>query len=438
MRATGITFFVVMATVMALSAVQTASADWTQQDKVTATGATAGDHFGSSVSISGGYAVVGAYELNGSDSGSAYIYERNGTAWSQQAKLTVSAAAGIQFGYSVSIGGDYAIVGARGDNSWTGSAYIFKRDGITWTQQAKLTASDAATDDWFGHSVSINGDYAVVGANYADNGGDRFGSAYVFKRDGITWTQQGKLTASDAAIGNLFGESVSISGDNIVVGANHDAGTAKIGSAYIFEKPVSGGWVDMTQTAKLTASDAADGDLFGTSVSIDGDHVIVGAYGNDDGGSSTGSAYIFEKPVSGWADTTEAAKLTASDATAGDWFGLSVSISGDSAVVGAHGSDASGSWSGSAYAFEKPVSGGWANMTETAKLIASDAAAYDTFGYSVAIDNKCAIVGATGDNSGGGSAYIFIPEPATLVMLTLGSLVVLRRRRFDSDHHRRK
>jgi hypothetical protein len=154
-----------------------------------------------------------------------------------QFKLTASdAAAGDYFGRSVSVSGDTAVIGAWGDDDRRGAAYIFTRNGSTWAQQAKLTASDAAAGDHFGQSVSVSGDTAVVAADWDDDAGSNSGSAYVFKRSGSTWTQQAKLTASDAAAGDEFGVSVSVSGDTAVVGAssNDDAGSAS-GSAYVFD-----------------------------------------------------------------------------------------------------------------------------------------------------------------------------------------------------------
>jgi len=386
--------------------------------KITASDAVASDQFGTSVSISGDTAIVGAPgdDDAGAQSGSAYIFVRSGATWTQEAKLTASdAAADDVFGWSVSISGDTAIVSAIFDDdggSSSGSAYVFVKPGGGWvdsTQTAKLTASDAAANDRFGESVSISGDTIIVGAVQDDDGGSESGSAYVFVKPGGGWadsTQTAKLTASDAAAGDSFGQSVSISGDTAIVGA---FGVGPFtGSAYVFVKP-GGGWADSTQTAKLTASDAAPSDSFSQSVSISGDTAIVGAQGDDDGGSASGSAYLFVKPGGGWVDSTQTAKLTASDAAVLDQFGTSVSISGDTAIVGAGDDDDGGSESGSAYVFVKP-GGGWADSTQTAKLTASDAAPGDLFGRAVSISGGIAIVGATENDDDGlssGSAYLF-------------------------------
>ena len=324
-----------------------------RETKITADDAAAGDMFGISVSISGDYAVIGAHgnDDDGGESGSAYIFTRDGDDWNQQAKLTADdGAAADVFGFSVSIDGDYAVIGAYIDHNQagsTGSAYIFIRDGEDWTQQAKLTANDAAADDYFGHSASISGDYAVIGAYLDDDDGGSSGSSYIFFREGGRWTQQAKLTADDAAAGDSFGNSVSISGDYAVIGGkgNDDDGGSS-GSAYIFTRDGN----EWTQQAKLTANDAAERDQFGISVSISGDYAVIGAYTDDDDGGSSGSAYIFTRDGNEW---TQQAKLTANDAAANDNFGNFVSISGDYAVIGACLDDDDGGESGSAYIFTR-------------------------------------------------------------------------------------
>jgi hypothetical protein len=324
-----------------LAALWPAQANWLERQKLLASDGNATDVFGYSVSISGDYAIVGAYGDDGYK-GSAYIFRWDGTNWSQQAKLTASdGAAWDLFGCSVSISGDYAIVGAYGDNGYKGSAYIFKRDGTSWSQQAKLLASDGAANDYFGVSVSISGDYAIVGAYYDDGKG----SAYIFKRDGASWSQQAKKTASDGVASDYFGYSVSISGDYAIVGAYGDEDNGNLsGSAYIFKRDGTS-W---SQQAKMTASDGAAGDNFGYSVSISGDYAIVGAYLDDDKGADSGSAYIFKRDGTSW---SQQAKLLAADGNASDNFGWSVSISGDLAIVGAHQYYSGGT--GKAYIFRR-------------------------------------------------------------------------------------
>ncbi|NRD20719.1 hypothetical protein HNV08_11725 [Winogradskyella eckloniae] len=389
--------------------------NWNEIIKATASDAATEGRFGYSVAIDGNYAIVGAY-LNddaGSNSGSAYIFMRSGNTWTEQAKLTASdAAANDFFGFSVAIAGDYAIVGAYGNDAAgpsSGSAYIFVRSGNSWAEQAKLTASDAAANDFFGFSVAIEGDYAVIGVHQNDDAGPESGSTYIFVRSGNSWTEQTKLTASDAALGDYFGYSVAIDGNYVIVSArlNDDAGSSS-GSAYIFVRS-GNSWTEQT---KLTASDAALGDYFGYSVAIDGNYAIVGAGFNDDAGSNSGSAYIFMRSGNSWA---EQIKLTASDAASLDNFGYSVAIAGDYAIVGASGNDDAGSGSGSAYIFMRSGN----SWTEQSKLTASDAAASDSFGFSVAIAGDSVIVGAFGNDDAGsrsGSAYFFEKEPPAIVL----------------------
>ncbi len=327
-----------------------------------------------------------------------------GTVWLEKDKLLASdGTAGDLFGSSVSISGDYAIVGAKSDDdhgSYSGSAYIFKFDGATWVQQQKLHALDSTNGDYFGQSVSISGDYAIIGALFDDDNGNESGSAYIFNFDGTNWVQQQKLIASDGVADDCFGYSVSINGDHAIVGArdDDDNGTNS-GSAYIFKFDGTN-WI---QQAKLLASEGTMYDMFGNSVSISGNHAIVGAYADDVNGNESGSAYTFRFDGTNW---NEQQKLLPSDCAAGDYFGYSVSISNDLAIVGAHWNDDKGSDSGSAYVFKFDGT----DWIQQQKLLASDGAAGNGFGYSVSISSDLAIIGAAGDDdngSGSGSAYIF-------------------------------
>ena len=395
-----------------------------ERKKLLAGDGAAYDKFGYSVSISGDTAIVGAWgnDDNGDNSGSAYIFSRDhGGAdnWGQVKKLLAGdGAAWDYFGNSVSISGDTAIVGARFDDDNgvpSGSAYIFSRDqggADNWGEVQKLIASDRWYHDYFGYSVSISGDTAIVGAWGNDDNGDNSGSAYIFSRDqggADNWGELKKLTASDAAANDQFGRSVSISGDTAIVGApwDDDNGTES-GSAYIFSRD-QGGADNWGEVKKLIAGDGADGDCFGESVSISGDTAIVGAYMDDDNGTESGSAYIFSRDHGGADNWGQVKKLIAGDGAAYDYFGYSVSISGDTAIVGAYGDDDNGSGSGSAYIFSRDH-GGADNWGQVKKLIAGDGAAGDLFGYSVSISGDTAIVGAYLDDDNGdlsGSAYMY-------------------------------
>jgi hypothetical protein len=383
--------------------------------ELVASDAAGGDNFGYSVAVSGDTAVIGAYgdDDGGIDAGVAYIFVRSGGSgrpgWTQQVKLTASDAADSDgFGSSVAIAGDTALVGAYHDDQAAGgdagAVYVFVRSGGVWTEQTKLMASDATTAGYFGRSVAIVGDTAVIGADGDDDAGSSSGSAYVFVRSGEVWSQQAKLIASDAARGDRFGASVAVSGDTAVIGAYFDSHAAGdyAGSAYVFVR--SGGvW---SQQAKLTASDAAADDWFGVSVAISGDTAMIGAYFDDhSGGSNAGAAYVFVRSGGLW---SQQAKLIASDAAAGDCFGRSVAVFDDTAVIGADWDDlAGGADAGSAYVFAR--SGGvW---SQQAKLTASDAAASDYFGNSVAVSGDTVVIGAwSADHAGGtdaGLAYTF-------------------------------
>ena len=385
---------------------------WSQEAKLTASDGVASDGFGESACIDGGYAIVGArldYHAGGIDSGSAYIFGPNETDpnWNEQAKLTASdASARDRFGISVSVDGNYAIVGAyydddNGTNS--GSAYIFAPNSIdpNWDEQAKLTASDGNVWDLFGKSILISGDYAIIGAPGDGPRGFDFGAAYIFKREGTSWSQQVKLVASDANAYDEFGYSVSIDGNYAIVGTLYnddpnDASGIDCGSAYIFT-PNGVDPNNWDEQVKLMAGDADREDYFGRSVSISGDYAIVGADGDDADvdGVSVGCAYIFKRSdVANDPNWYEQVKLTASDGTAGDEFGYSVSIDGNYAIVGAHHDGNDGGESGSVYIFKRSDIVSDPNWYEQAKLTASDAGQWDRFGYSVSIDGNYVVVGA--------------------------------------------
>lgn len=348
---------------------------WTQVQKLVASDRAAGDLFGIAVSIDGDYAVVGSIfddeDANGGDTksaaGSAYIFKNISGTWTQVSKIVASdRAEGDEFGSTVSISGDYVIVGAAGSDPLgsgsttiadAGSAYIFKNNAGTWSQVSILVATDRAMGDNFGRKVGISGDYAIVGtiresedasgANTKPNAG----SAYIFKNTSGTWSQMQKIVASDRSNDDQFGCSVAISGDYAVIGAfaeDEDASGGDFnnyaGSAYTFKRDGSS-W---TQQQKLVPSDRDEEDQFGWSVAISGDYIIVGANkeGHDVSGGSylynSGSAYAFKREGNSW---TQQQKLVASDRTDMDDFGNSVAISGAYSIVGARyqESDASGS-----------------------------------------------------------------------------------------------
>src|SRR6056300_1483506 len=355
------------------------------ENKITASDAAAADTFGTSVAVGCGKIVVGAYgdDDNGSGSGSAYIFDLDGT---QLTKITASdGAASDQFGTSVAVGCGRIVVGAIYDDdngSSSGSVYIYNLDG---TNETKITASDAAAGDEFGYSVAVGNGRIVVGARQNNTSQ---GSAYIFDLDG---NQLAEITVSDGATNDWFGYSVAVGCGRIVIGAYRDDDNGSLsGSAYIFD-------LDGTQLTKITASDGAADDRFGTSVAVGNGIIVVGASEDNDNGTNSGSAYIYDL------DGTQLTKITASDGAAYDRFGQSVAVGCGRIVVGAYADDDLGSDSGSAYIFDL-------DGTQLAKITASDGAANDQFGWSVAVDSGRIVVGTPDDADNGsssGSAYIY-------------------------------
>jgi hypothetical protein len=368
------------------------------------------DFFGFSVALSGDTAVIGATkvddDIRGVDMGAAYVFTRSGNSWHQQAKLTADdGAAKDEFGGKVALSVDTAVIGAifqddKGDNS--GSAYVFTRSGTTWSQQVKLTAADGAEGDAFGQSIALSGDTVLIGAPHDDDKGNDAGSVYVFTRSGTTWSQQVKLTAADGAAGDVFGISIAFSGDTIVIGADlNDEKALNAGAVYVFTRSGSS-W---SQQAKLTAADGAETDIFGVRVALSGDTILISARRDDDDvmGIDAGSAYVFTRTGTTW---QQQVKLTASDGAADDRFGRSVALVGDTAVIGAMFQDDKGDNSGSAYMFTRSGN----SWHQQVKLTAADGAEGDVFGWSVALSADIAVIAAARNDDKGhesGSVYVF-------------------------------
>ncbi len=458
---------------------------WSQQAYLKAANAESGDNFGTSVAISGNTMVVGTVGedsnettiTNGSSAsaddsaagaGAAYVFVRSGNTWTLQAYLKASnAEAQDFFGTSVAISGDTIVVGvpdeasnettitngssASADNSapGAGAAYVFVRSGTSWSQQAYLKAPNAEAGDNFGISVAISGDTLVVGAEAeasnqtsitngatasSDNLASGAGAAYVFTRSGSSWSQQAYLKAPNAEADDLFGHSVAISGDTIVVGANtessnqttitngstasSDNSASEAGAVYVFVR--SG--TSWSQQAYLKAPNAEVGDNFGGSVAISGDTIVVGADGEDspqttitngstasadNSAAGAGAAYVFVRSGSSW---SQQAYLKAPNTNAGDNLGYSVAISGDTIVVSAHqeessqttitngstaSSDNSASEAGAAYVFVRSGT----NWSQQAYLKAPNANTDAVFGRSVAISGDTIVVGANEEDS---------------------------------------
>jgi hypothetical protein len=326
---------------------------WTKQAKLVGNDTGPGDLLGKVVGVSSNTVVLGAVgdTPNGTDSGAVYVFVRSEGIWAQEAKLTASdGGAGDQFGWSAAISGDTIIIGAPKDTPTgtdSGSAYVFIRENGTWTEQAKLTGSTQTLNSMFGWSVAIDGDTAAVGA-LGDS--SNTGAAYVFTRTSGVWTEQAKLTASDAAINHNFGRSVALSKETLAVGApGHNAKGANTGAAYAFLRDDDGTW---TQQAKLTASDGSTTDNFGWSVSVSGDTVVAGAFGDAAKGLDAGSVYVYTRTGTSWA---EQANLTATGAAVEHKLGTSVSLSGNDLVAGAPGDFQKGTNTGAAHVFTAQI-----------------------------------------------------------------------------------
>jgi FG-GAP repeat len=321
--------------------------NWTQQTKLFPSESGENDSFGDAVSLDGETALIGApYDDDyGHNSGSVYVFTKNGDTWAQEAKLLPNdLVGGATFGCSVSLCGDTALIGATNEmnNSLIpGAAYVFIRNGTSWSQQAKLSASDGLDSDYFGFSVSLDGNTAIIGAFGNDDYGLNSGSAYIFRRINNTWVEEQKLVPQDSGDDDYFGWSVAIENDTALIGARSDQQNGlDSGSAYVFTRTGS----TWTQQAKLLASDGNIGDEFSWSVALDKNIALISANHYD---HWSGSVYLFTRSGTTW---TQKAKLLASDGAEMDDFGMSISLDGDTAFIGAHGDDDN---LGSVYVFKK-------------------------------------------------------------------------------------
>ena len=425
--------------------------DFAQQAYLKANNADTNDFLGQSVALSGDTLAVGAPGQD-SNAGAVYVFIRNGSGWSQQAYLKASnAAANDQFGYSVALAGDTLVVGAiyedgdagstaqtpNDNQSDAGAAYVFTRTGSSWTQQAYLKATNAGVDDYFGNSLAISEseDTLVVGA-YGEDGDASStvgapntnaayaGAVYVFFNDGSGWNQQAYLKASNAEAADWFGFSVAVSGvsgDTLAVGAPGESGDAAstdvspnnnaagAGAAYVFTRS---GTV-WSQQAYLKASNALAGDDLGRSIALDVDTLVVGADGEDTNATNSGAAYVFFNN-SGW---SEQGFLKASNPGAGDYFGYSVTVTGDTLAVGASDEDGDASSTanspndlatdaGAAYVFTRSL-GVWSQLYYVKAEYAADAG--DNFGVSVSFSSGGTLaVGAYGED---GNAFSLETSP---------------------------
>ncbi|OPZ11885.1 MAG: putative Ig domain protein [Alphaproteobacteria bacterium ADurb.BinA280] len=378
------------------------------QVKLAAGDGTRDDYFGAAVAADLSTVLVGVpYDVTGFDlePGAVYAYVRDSNgAWSEQAKLLSSDGQPFDaFGYAIDVQGDVAVIGTPFADASRGATYVFARSGSAWSQVAKLLASDGTNNDYFGSAVAISGNTIAIGA-YGDN--TNRGSVYVFTGSGATWTQQQRLSASDASSGDNLGISVDIDADSIIAGANLDdlvVNNDSRGSAYVFVRAGSS-W---SQQSKLTLSSAANGDQFGSSVSLRGDTALVGApFANPSGLDNAGVVAVFNRISGAWLQHQQ---MTAPTPTLGASFGVMVSMRSGHALVGAQ-SEAVAGMSSRGAAYELVLqNGAWAVANQ---LLATDGVEADFFGSAVALSEEFAVVGAqfadVGSNPDQGAAYAFV------------------------------
>ena len=365
--------------------------------------------FGVSVDIKGDTAVIGATggKVGEEVVGAAYVFTQNEPPfWNQHTKLVAADRNGSdQLGFAVALGENEVIAGAPRHNAGglsSGAAYIFEqREDASWVESAKLSDGETASEDQFGVSVAISGNFAISGAQQDDDIAPNAGAAYVFERSGTLWLQRMKLTANDAKAGDLFGNAVAMDDTTVLVGAPgvDDAGP-EAGAAYVFVQ-VGDEWI---QQARLIADDLEIFDRFGSAVAVHADTAIVGAPGKDEVGAGSGAAYVFVRSGNAW---TQQAKLTHQGAVPGDLFGFAVGVYEDNALIGAYRSDAAGPDSGAVYLFTR----NGRTWTQDLLLIPNDIAIGDEFGYSISLTKGAAIIGAPKEDrhlDDMGAAYVFV------------------------------
>lgn len=459
---------------------------WLQESYLKAVNLDTNDFFGYSVAVSGNTMVVGTYTEDSSQTsitngqgassdnsatfaGAVYVFRLVDGSWTQEAYIKApNAESGDSFGISVAIDNDTLVVGAMSEDSGqsnitngssassdnnavnAGAAYVFRRTGTTWAQEAYLKSSNAQSGDSFGISVGISGDTIVVGAyledsnqtfinngmpGSGDNSSVNSGAAYIFKRTGTTWIEEAYLKSSNSEAGDNFGSSVAIHGNTVVVGSkledssenyisngalsSTDNSFSGAGAAYVFSRH-GAVW---TQEAYLKASNADVGDNFGSSVAIEGDTIVVGSKlegsnqtfvtngavsSLDNTANDAGSVFVFRRSGGIW---IQEAYLKAPNLDAGDNFGMAVAISRDTIVVGANkegssqssitngtsGSvDNSAPNSGSIYVFKRIGT----NWIQEAYIKTSNSGSNDNLGFSIAIDGDLVIAGANLEDSG--------------------------------------
>ena len=385
---------------IALLAIQSAFAQI--ETELIPTSRQAREFFGASVSIDGDYALAGMPfdgDSRGEDVGSVYVFKADGGTWSQQAKLNASdATAGDFFGIDVAIEGDLAVISAAGDDDLgdrSGAAYIFRFNGARWIQEAKLRARDGSSGDQFGSAVAISGNRVLIGAYTENANGDNAGAAYVFRYTGSVWVQEAKLTASDGEANQFYGLVLAISGDRAIVGAGGSFFTRRVGAAYVY-RLIGASW---GEEVKLEASNGANSDGFGDTVAIDGERILVGADGK-------AAAYVFNYNGSEWVEDDI---IIGSSTRGRDRFGSAVALDGDIAIVAAVSDDEQANAAGAVYVFQR-FNEEW---IQRHLIRASNAMEEFYFGNDISVSEGRVIIGAEGRFPQYGGAYVYDLELVT-------------------------
>ncbi|WP_395377360.1 hypothetical protein [Marinicella sp. W31] len=380
------------------------------QDVVLAGDGKAGDSFGFSAAIDDTTILIGAYkaDLDGViDAGAAYVYVLGDRGWQQQAKLVAEPAfAEDTLGGNVALKNDVAMLGVmRRDDKGkdSGAVVSFERASNTWKQTQIFTAHDAKPGDAFGQSIALTENHLIIGAPRNDALGVDSGAAYIYQRENDTWRYQTKITASDGAAGDLFGISVAVDGNTVLVGADlHDAKAEDAGAVYVYVLDGK----QWKQEAKLMASDGGKTDIFGVRVALSENTALISARRDDieELGVDAGSAYIFVRDGSSW---TQQVKLTSPDGQADDRFGRGVALSGNTAIISAMNHDANGSNTGALYVYNKCAE----NWCYTSKVVAKSSKPEDRYGWNVGLSHGVAVVTAPNhDAKGQESGAVFIQD----------------------------
>jgi hypothetical protein len=373
-------------------------ATWTQQAKLEASDPTGGAFFGISSAISGDTVVIGASGKNnglGAKAGNAYVFVRNGAAWTQQARLDALLNRGdeAQFGFSVAISGETVLIGAPGsdtirvnNSNAPGLAYVYVRSGTSWAAQSILNGFSSSTSDQFGRSVALDGDTALIGALVDQTPAGFTGSAYVYIRSGANWFGQAQLAPADGGLFGQFGASVSLQGNAALVGSPFAPGGSGNGRAYLYERSGTS-WAQQTF---LTASDGAPNDTFGAAVSLSGTTALIGAAKADSpAGFDTGAGYVFTQNAGVW--SAQSKLVVPLENSVGNRLGYAVAVSGDTALVGAPEDDTPrGPDAGTGFVFVRQGT----TWSLQAALQPGDSGAFQTVGLSAALDGDTAVLGA--------------------------------------------